>query len=103
MVVVADVRLPQHGGMDLQRTDSTTDPHHRGLKRLGTGTADHHTPHETAQQGFFLFGRQKALPPQLGQRPSQIPQWRLPLRRNAWGWRLTRASLGGLTRFFDSL
>jgi hypothetical protein len=38
--------------------------------------ADDHTPNETAQQLFFLFRLQVPLPPEVGQRTSQITQWK---------------------------
>src|SRR5262244_116773 len=78
------VGLTQERGRHDQRTHGTTHPHHGGLHNLGPGTADDHTPHETAHQLFFLCRLPVPLPPEVGQRTSQITQWRRHRGRETW-------------------
>jgi hypothetical protein len=85
-----------------QRTHCTTHPHHCGLHDSGQGTADDHTPNETAQQLFFLFRLQVPLLPEVGQRTSQITQLRLHLGRETWRG-LTPEARGRFTSVFHSL
>ena len=88
--------------MHCQRTHCTTHPHHCGLHGIGPGTAEDHAPNETAQQLFFLFRPQLTLPPEVGQRASQIPQLRLHLGGKVW-WGLTPETLGRFTGVFHGL
>jgi hypothetical protein len=61
-----------------------------------------HTPNETAQQLFFLFRLQVPLPPEVGQRVSQITQLRLHLWGKAW-WGVTHEAIRRFTGVFHGL
>jgi len=85
-----------------QRTHCTAHPHYGSLHNSGQGTADDHTPNETAHQLFFLCRLQGPLPPEVGQRTSQITQLRLHLGRETWRG-LTPEALGRVTSVFHGL
>ena len=102
VVVVLAVGLTQERGMYSQRPHGTAHPHHGGLHDIGLGTADDHTPHETAHQLFFLCRLQAPLPPEVGQCTSQITQVRLHLERETWRG-LTPEALGRFTSVFHGL
>jgi hypothetical protein len=85
-----------------KRTHRTAHPHHCGLHDIGQGPAEDHAPDETAHQRFFLFRLQVPLPPEVGQRASQITQLRLHLWGEAWRG-LPPETLGRFTGVFHSL
>ena len=85
-----------------KRTHRTAHPHHLCLNHICPWTTDYHPPNETAQQLFFLCRPQVPLPPEVGQRASQIPQLHLHLGGEAW-WGLTPETLGRFTDVFHGL